>query len=97
METQQIASQSEQPPKSQFEKHFQTVLLTLISAAILAGVSRIYTMSESLARMEERDMVKVQQIQNLQESFKAMQNDLKDVQARVIKLESQNSNSSSKQ
>lgn len=72
------------------EKHVQTILLSIITVAIIGGFNKINSISESLVRMEEREKIKTEQITQMQQSFNKMQNDISDLKDRMTKFESLN-------
>ena len=69
------------------EKHIQTILLSVITAAIMGGFWKITTISDNLIRMEEREKQKVDQTNSMQNSMNKLQSDMTDVKDRLIRLE----------
>ena len=69
------------------EKHIQTILLSVITVAIIGGFNTINNIRESLVRMEERDKMKTEQINNLQSSVNQLQIDVSDLRERVTRFE----------
>jgi len=69
------------------EKHVQTILLSIITAAIMGGFWKITTISDNLIRMEEREKQRVDQTTNMQGSMNKLQTDMTDVKDRLIRLE----------
>ena len=72
------------------EKHVQTILLSIITAAIMGGFWKITTISDNLIRMEEREKQRVEQSTNMQGSMNKLQVDMTDVKDRLIRLEIDN-------
>lgn len=69
------------------EKHIQTILLSIITVAIIGGFNKISNISESMVRMEERDRSKAEQITLMQQSINKMQSDMNDLKDRVTRFE----------
>jgi len=69
------------------EKHVQTILLSIITAAIMGGFWKITTISDNLIRMEEREKQRIDQTTNMQGSMNKLQTDMTDVKDRLIRLE----------
>lgn len=72
------------------EKHVQTVLLSIITVAIIGGFNKINSISESLVRLEEREKMKAEQITSMQQSVHKLQTDMNDLKERMTKFESSN-------
>lgn len=72
------------------EKHIQTILLSIITVAIIGGFNKISNISESMVRMEERDRSKAEQITLMQSSINKMQSDMNELKDRVTRFEMNN-------
>lgn len=79
--------EQQQHKQSAFEKHFQSVLLTIIAALILTGVLKLFNMSEQIVRMEEREKIKTEKMDNLQLGMNKIQLDMIEVKDRMYKVE----------
>lgn len=77
----------EQKRPNTIERHIQTILLTLVTTALISVFSKVNTMNESLVRMEEREKSKTEQISAMQGVMNKMQLDVIDVKDRLTKLE----------
>jgi hypothetical protein len=73
--------------ESAFEKHVQTIMLAVITAAAIAMVSFLWNLNAKIAAMEERDRGKTETINNLQQSMNRMQLDMLDIKDRVTRIE----------
>ena len=73
------------------EKHVQTILLSIITAAIMGGFWKITTISDNLIRMEEREKQKAEQTNSMQSSMNTLQQDMTNIKDRLIRLEIDNS------
>lgn len=73
--------------KGSFEKHFQSVLLTIIAALILTGVLKLFKMSEEIVRIEERERPRTEKIDNLQFGMDKIRLDMIEVKDRMYKVE----------
>lgn len=71
------------------EKHVQTILLTVVTAGIIGGYTKINDISESLIRIEEREKVKTEQINSIQAATNRMQLDIDKIKERLTIIESQ--------
>lgn len=69
------------------EKHIQTILLSIITVAIIGGFNKITNISESLVRLEEREKIKTEQVNTLQQSVNKVQLDIQDLKDRVNRFE----------
>lgn len=74
--------------KNPFEQRFQSALLSIMTALIIAGVFAIFGMKEQLVRMDERDKNKENDIQNLRKSVDIIQTDIQTVKNRLTIIES---------
>lgn len=72
------------------EKHIQTVLLSVISVSIIGAYSVVSNINEKVIRMEEREITKKEQIDNMQISLNKMQLDMLDLKDRMKDMESDN-------
>lgn len=71
------------------EKHVQTVLLSIITAALIMGYQSVRSISDRLIRMEEREMLKRDQLTLLEAKLEQVGKDVSDLRARLIRVESQ--------
>lgn len=69
------------------EKHIQTILLSVITAAIFGGFNKMGNISDSLIRMEEREVQKTQQINTMQTTMNRLQADISDLKDRMTRFE----------
>lgn len=69
------------------EKHIQTILLSVITVAIVGGFNKIGNISDSLIRMEEREKTKTEQINNMQIVINKMHTDIYELKDKVTRLE----------
>ncbi|MHA4844406.1 hypothetical protein ACX0G7_09590 [Flavitalea antarctica] len=74
---------------SGFEKHYQTVVMTVIAAFIIGVFTKINAMSELMAKMEERDKSRTEQVSALQVTVTRLNLDLIDMRIRMTKMEEQ--------
>lgn len=70
-----------------FEKHFQTALLSILTALIIAGVFSITSMKEQLVRMDERDKTKQSSIESLQKTMDMIRSDMSIMNNRITIIE----------
>lgn len=71
------------------EKHVQTVLLSIITAALIMGYQSVRSISDRLIRMEEREMLKRDQLTLLEAKLEQVGKDVGDLRSRLIRVESQ--------
>lgn len=71
------------------EKHVQTVLLSIITAALIMGYQGVRSISDRLIRMEEREMLKRDQLTLLEAKLEQVGKDVGDLRSRLIRVESQ--------
>jgi len=76
--------QDDQPSFSAIEKHIQTILVSLITAAILWGSIKLTEYQSQLARFEERMIALTEKI----DGVVVMRSDVEDLKVRVRVLES---------
>jgi len=77
-----------------FERHAQTVMLSLITAFIIGCFTVIYNIDKSVNKMQEQNMERTRRIDEVQNSVNDVKLDLKDtkhaiqdVRERVIRVE----------
>jgi len=71
------------------EKHVQTILLSIITASLIMGYQGVRSISDRLIRMEEREMLKRDQLTLLEAKLEQVGKDVSDLRARLIRVESQ--------
>lgn len=81
-------SNPDEKQKPVLEKHVQTILLSVITALLLGMFNFLWTMNRDFAKMEERDRLKGEQFQSMQNSVNKIQLDLFDLKERVTRMES---------
>lgn len=84
--------QQEKPSYGLIEKHIQTILASLITAAILWGSVKLTEYQSQLARFEERMIALTEKI----DGVVVMRSDVEDLKVRVRVLESNQSNGARK-
>jgi uncharacterized membrane protein YhiD involved in acid resistance len=75
---------------SGFEKHFQTFLLTIITTGVIAAFSKLNEVNERLVRQEEKEKIKTEQINAIQNSTIKMQQDIDGIKERLTIIEARN-------
>jgi hypothetical protein len=58
------------------ERHVQTIMLSVITAALIACFTFLWNMNAKIAVMEERDNQKTQNVERLQNSLNILQSDM---------------------
>lgn len=71
------------------EKHVQTILLSIITASLIMGYQGVRSISDRLIRMEEREMLKRDQLTLLEAKLEQVGKDVGDLRSRLIRVESQ--------
>lgn len=69
--------------ESIFERHAQTVLLSLITAFLIGTFSVIYNIDRSVNKMQEQNIERTRRIDDVQQSVNDVKLDLKDTRAAV--------------
>ena len=75
--------------ENSFEKHFQTAILTLATTFIIAGYSKMESISLAVARLEERERTKSEQMLIMQADINKIKIDLNLQNDRLTRMESQ--------
>lgn len=70
------------------EKHIQTILLTLITGGIIWAASSLQDTKERIIKMEERDQVKTERLNQMQGTLNKLQLDMYDQKERLTIMES---------
>jgi hypothetical protein len=76
--------------KPAWERHAQTVLLTLITALVVGAYNRLESINEKQARMEERESVRINQFTELTGKMDKIQAELNSQGERLTRIESSN-------
>ena len=88
-------NESKAPPhldKGQFQK----VMLTIIAGLILAGVLKLFGMSEQIVRLDERDRQKVEKIDAIQAGQNKIMLDIYELKDRLYRVETNQNNQTKK-
>jgi len=70
------------PPKGTF----QSIMLTIIAGLILSGVLKLFSMSEQIVRLDERDRQKVEKIDAIQTGQNKIQMDQNKIQLDLFEI-----------
>jgi hypothetical protein len=76
-----------QRDKPAWERHAQTVLLTLITALVVGAYQRLEDINEKQARMEEREVLRVGQFSELTAKMDKIQAELNSQADRLARIE----------
>jgi len=77
----------QQNEKIGLERHVQTVLLAIITAAIIGGWVKIGNMSDTLIQMVERSSANQDRIELMKRSMDRMSEDINGLKERMIRAE----------
>ena len=87
-------AEEQQKEKSVFEKNFTNILLSLISFAMISGITAIFAMNTTLVRIEERDKIRVEadkersaKLDKVEGSINSIKLDIFDLKGKVNELE----------
>lgn len=75
--------ENNRPERGLLEKHIQTLLLSFVTAGMIATFGFLWNLNRELAIMQERDVYKTQTITTLQQSLLKMQSDFQDFKDEV--------------
>lgn len=75
-------------PVRVWENRFQTILLSICTAAVLGLFGFLWTMNKDFGAMEERDRQRVITEKDFSDELKALRKDFNEMNERVIRIES---------
>lgn len=96
METREQSELRNKPKENVFLKNFQSLLLALMTAALIGSYQKIATMNESIIRMEEREKMKTDKIDIMQLGIDRIQLDMMNVKDRLTRVEDNQNNFNNK-
>lgn len=78
-----MTNQTTMQDKSLLEKHFQTLLLSVITAVVIALFGFLWNVNKELAIMQERDISKNESIKELKDQLTTLNNNFLDFKEKI--------------
>jgi uncharacterized membrane protein (DUF106 family) len=75
--------ETRQDNRNLLEKHVQTLLLSFVTAGMIATFGFLWNLNKEMAIMQERDLQKTTTINNLQQNLQKIQSDFQDFKDQV--------------
>ncbi len=82
-------TRQEQKREGWLEKHVQTLLLSVVTALLIGGFTKISNMFEIMVKLEERDKSRTEQLSTVHVTVTKLNLDVIDMRIRITKLEEQ--------